>query len=1471
MSSVRSHNSEIVGDFVTVRPHPTVVRFEQLEGVDAGWISESYYATAEVQGYLDLVCRLIQQRQGQGIFLIGHYGSGKSHFLSYLVQGVRNGRLVGESAPQVVTVSLLNYSAENRLEQILSEAVGVSLSGGDRRPGWQHCLAQHADGLLLVVDELSEFLRSKSSPQAFNEDVRFLQFLGEWTRGEGEQPLWVVAAMQEGIEHTGVLESSLYRKIKDRYPLRMILSTAHVRELVGASILVKGERYDSGVKQLLERLQGLYPRSEVDLTALAEICPLHPATLELLEAVRDRFSQARGIIDFVVTQLGGNEERAIPPFLQQPWGALITPDRIIDHFRDLFEVQPEFLPLAQRLFPWYQKEIENLFPREAQQQLAWRLLKLLVVAWMAPGRKGVTASEAAAWLLLSVSTTDPQKNSAVVEKILQRLAQAGRYVQCSGARYVLALEEEGGAALERLLQHELGQLEGSEESQLERLALLLGSALFNPFQLPREQWQPRSLRWHFHPRSYSVWFGSGDPEGGKGRADGVALVVRLPWGEITPLTGYPTLLPKPLALTEELRQLVAMVQLQQRPLTDEVEQRLQGRIRERLPLFQSLLTQSYRDAVLVGRQGERFTPSPAPFDPPLSRWLDHYATWLLRHTYPAFEKFAPQHGPLPKESYRRLMRHALESDLGAAEAGDEVRLIREAYLLPMKLMRRQGRSYQTLPNLERNELVSLLLPLLEHAPAPQRIYHHLAEPIYGLVPDQVSLLLIFLNLQGVVEINKEGVSWQACFETLPNPIQYDEVVAGGGLDASQTRMLERLCEGLGVHLPAQWSVLTQRKAVRQLREVLRGRLEPLHSVAERLREKQQGERLVAEIQQLQQQSRALVEGEPLQALQQFLYEVGSVDPFLQHLQQWQGLPERFERLLSGQQRLSYLLHHPVVTAFPDDALQLELEQIPAAPDLDQPEPLEHWLQQAENGYRNYQKQYRALHQQWWSRCGEHAIWGWRPPRVIHSRHLGVGEQLREIALCLEEAKRLRCNRESDLAFQPLCNCGFDGYQAPISEVLHRFEQLRREAEQEMQHFFARHSVRQQLQQWQQQGLEVSEGTAAYLRGEAVVPDVEDVTRLDRHLSGVALVRELDPLALLEPLGGRNWERSELLAALERQLSRYGDQRLRLQSASVAAVEGDRDSERQLASWCLQQALQQAIPLPDAVGKKAVAAAAEDILPQWVGGQTVARFDRLNLGAVVEDRLLELLLDGQLAAPTGEWRGRLAPPLAAAMALLESQQPTDAESLGAEAALLYRQHQRIYPLARERWLEWLDRLAHSPLEGASTLVDTLQSLPAAQWLLIDALGVPLLGALRDRLATLLPGWQVQQLQFALVQQQSTTQRCYGELVAAGINHPLDKINVVDQLLHQRPLSFGDLEKLMLTELEIALRPIRERLNPEQPLLIFADHGFRLGADGTCYEHGGSSTLERLVPLLTLRYSAQHRKFSVSASETGDAQR
>src|SRR5439155_17055477 len=191
---------------------PTVVRLEHLQGKDAQWISDSFYITDETARHLDSLRTLLSKDVGSGVFLIGHYGSGKSHFLAYLTQQLQTNTFAARH-PRVQPVSLLNYKASQSLESIVERELDIETdehSREDRRVVWKKVARKHPAGLILVIDELSEYLRSKPSTQNFNEDLRFLQFLGEWAQAN---PLWIVAAMQEQIEHTGEIEYDLFRKI----------------------------------------------------------------------------------------------------------------------------------------------------------------------------------------------------------------------------------------------------------------------------------------------------------------------------------------------------------------------------------------------------------------------------------------------------------------------------------------------------------------------------------------------------------------------------------------------------------------------------------------------------------------------------------------------------------------------------------------------------------------------------------------------------------------------------------------------------------------------------------------------------------------------------------------------------------------------------------------------------------------------------------------------------------------------------------------------------------------------------------------------------------------------------------------------------------------------------------------------------------------------------------------------------------
>lgn len=1420
-----------IRDYVEVVSQPTVVHLEHLQASDSAWITDSYYITEEIENHFKSLRVLFSKDSGCGVFLIGHYGSGKSHFLAYLTRQLQAASFSSHN-PAVVPVSLLNFKATQPLESILDEALGISAGETDRRKTWRAVARQHPGGLLLVLDELSEFLRSKPSPQSFNEDLRFLQFLGEWAQGHS---LWIIAALQEQIEHTGEIEYDLFRKIKDRYPVRFLLSPAHIKSLIAQRILRKTPAYSAAVEKLAKELREVYPESVFNYEDFCEIYPLHPSTLELLEEVRDRFSQARGIIEFTLNQLLGNEARGIDPFLDRPWGHLITPDLIVDHFRDLFEVQPEFLALAQKVFPHFHKQMPALFEGKLQQELAWRLIKLLILVHLSPRRDSLGADEAARWLLFKVSTIDPAKNLEIIKRVLDALVKEGAYLKRKGARYSLDLQDDSKEYLEQLLSKTIDELKGRGDLVFEALLPVLHQAEFNPFVLPRDRWHTRKVRWHFHEWDIQVYLGGGAPEAPKG----LALQIGLPWGPPAEAAQCYRIQPARLELTSEILEFAALHYLKDRPISARVLGRVQERIAARTSWFRSLVRTAYNDATVTDPPGAKATPPLLPLHGIFNNWLNAYSEWMLRQTYPMFERFAPGYGPLPKEAYRQFMKFATEQDLGSEQAPDFVKLIREAYLLPMGLMQRRGSEYVVYPKLDTHELVHLLMPILEHHPTPARVYQHLSTPVYGLVHDQIHLLLLILLIQGEIDIVKGDRSFRDTYETLINPLQYDKILPGRALNLNQLRDLQVLCEGFHIPTPKQWTVLAQKRAIEQLRKYGSRQRDQLSEFVTRLKSYGEAEELAGKVEKLISQWIALDKGEhELQGFQHFSYEITSPHGFVTEANETASLPTRFERLLRETQRFKHLFGNPALIENSEFGSRLEALQPP--PPLSQPEDLESWLGRAQALYQKYQEWYRSKHQQWQDTVSRHRIWSYRTPALARSRHVAASGLTRELESLIAEAKRMRCAGLTPLEFNPVCRCGFNGSESPLADILQRFEETADRLERELDLFFQQDKVKAKVREWVDQGLEISTGTLSYLEGKSAYPSVENLTLFDQHLSGLELVKPVPAADLLNLLGERIWEKAALIKTLDEFFDRVGP-RISFRREEAAP-------RQDLVAWCCRQALGHAIPMPAGLTPAERSLIAELIQPSWVGQASLMSLDQIGLPEEAVRKVIDMMLNGLVAPPSPVPDSG---PIAAAIELLNPSQPDRPEALAEKISCLYEQNERFLKLRPQLWLTHLDEVAQVTLSSPPDALDSLLSRHLdTQWVLVDCLGLPILNAVRGLLPEALPHWRIGAVRFGLVSERTSTEAFYLGLIGRDFKKAFEKIDAVDGLIHERKLTFRELAKLARAELEVALKRLLPRLDPTQPVLVFGDHGFRMSFDGSGFTHGGSSTLERITPVFAL---------------------
>ncbi len=1423
-----------IRDHVEVSAQPTVVRLDHLQAADASWISSRYYITEQVGRHIKTLKTLLSRETGCGAFLIGHYGSGKSHFLAYLTQQIRGGAF-GSRGFTVIPTSLLNYKASRPLEEILDEQLPAMADQGDRRKKWRQVETLYPQGIVLILDELSEFLRSKPDARSFNEDLRFLQFMGEWAQ---DHALWIIAAMQEQIEHTGEIEYDLFRKIKDRYPIRMLLTPAHVKNLIADRILGKKPSYRAAVERLAEELSAAYPQKTIDYGVFCEIYPIHPATLELLEEVRDRFSQSRGIVDFALTRLLGDEARDIPPFLDEPWGRLLTPDAIVDHFSDLFEVQPEFLAIAQKVLPYFRKHVPELFPNKPRQELAWRLIKLLILVHLSPRRTSLSAEEAARWLLFKVSSVDPARNREIIDKALDTLCRHGAFIKRQDSRFRLDLEDDSKEQLEQLLSRVIEEIKDRGNFIFENLVPLLERSDFNPFALPRDRWFTRKVRWHFHEWDLQVYLGEGAP---KEPAKGLALQIGLPWGSPAAGSDCHKIIPRPIELGAEILELSALMDLKDRPLPSKVLARVQERIASRSSWFHSMVRDAYSNAVF-------FDPSEAKAMPPLNAmradhaaWLNAYSESILRQTYPLFEQFAPGHGPLPKEAYRQFMKFASEHDLGAEEAPDYVKLIREAYLVPMGLMQRRGSEYYVSQKLDNNDLVRLLAPLLDHQPTPERVYQHLSAPVYGLTQDQIHLLLITLLIQGEIDIVKGDRSYRETYEVMVSPLQYDKILPGRALNLNQLRDLQTLCEGFRIPVPRQWSVLAQKRVLEQLRKIGARQRDQLGDFAAGLKAQGEAEDLVEQVEKLISQWLALEKGEhELQGFQHFLYAIGSPRKFVAEAGELASMPARFERLMREKRRYRHLFGYPSVSKCADPQTAARVEALGPPPSLAQPELLEAWLREAQRLYQSYREWYQARHEQMWRSLSAHSIWTYRIPGVARSRHLGVSDLIRAVEGAMAEARAARCPGLAPLDFQPVCRCGFDGTGNPLQAVLSRFEEASGRLEKELALFFQQDPIKSKVKDWADQGLEVNTGTLSYLEGKADYPEVENLSLFDQHLSGLDLVRAVDSRPLLDLLGRRAWEKADLLQAFSRFLDRFGPR---------ISFRFDEPSAREdLAAWCCEQALRQGCPLPKGLSPAERSVIPAHIQPQWVSEQSLLKIEDLDLGEGAILRILDMLLSGILKAPA---KPPASGPVAAAMDLLEPRQPSCAEELADLLTCLYEQSGRFLKLRPQPWLARLDALAAIRLDRPpEDLNRLLQKRMDAQWIVVDCLGIALTKTVRELLPRSFPGWKPGEVEFAAVSRQTSTEAFYLGLIGGDLTKHFEKIDAVDALIHGRKLSLRELSRLVQAELEVAFRKTIEKLDPERPVLLYGDHGFRLAPDGSGFTHGGGSTAERLTPVFTL---------------------
>lgn len=252
-------------------------------------------------------------RENMGLFIVGNYGTGKSHLMSVIstiaerenVSQYITNPLVAEKAKEIegkFKVMRVEFGAvQTSLRDILVHELEKHLAKWDidftfppidqitnNKDSLEEMMGLFNEkypehGLLIVVDELLDYLRSRKE-QEITLDLGFLREIGEIA---SRTRLRFMAGIQEMLFDNPSFSfvAEPIRRVKERFEQVRIVreDIAHV---VSERLLKKTDEQKSLIREHLSKFTSLYNRLNEDMETFVNLFPIHPSYLDAFEKVR---------------------------------------------------------------------------------------------------------------------------------------------------------------------------------------------------------------------------------------------------------------------------------------------------------------------------------------------------------------------------------------------------------------------------------------------------------------------------------------------------------------------------------------------------------------------------------------------------------------------------------------------------------------------------------------------------------------------------------------------------------------------------------------------------------------------------------------------------------------------------------------------------------------------------------------------------------------------------------------------------------------------------------------------------------------------------------------------------------------------------------------------------------------------------------------------------------------------------------
>ncbi len=342
----------------------------------------------------------------KGVLVVGNYGTGKSHLMSVIslvaedadwAAQVRHPRVAAAAAAIAgrFKVHRIEIASEMSLREIVTSELQSFLDrhGLDFRfpPANQVVNNKGAfaemmaafdqafpgQGLLLVVDELLDYLRSRRDHELIL-DLSFMRELGEVCK---HLRFRFMAGVQEAVFDSSRFEhvADSLRRVKDRFT-QTLLARADVSFVVAERLLKKTADQQHKIRTYLTPFARCYSSMNERMDEYVRLFPVHPDYLSTFE--RLTFTEKRGALVTIRDQIQAMLGAQIPT--DRP--GLLGYDRFWDTLKDnsVFRADPVVGEVV-RVSEVLAGRVQQAFTRPAYKPMALRLIAALSVHRLTTG------------------------------------------------------------------------------------------------------------------------------------------------------------------------------------------------------------------------------------------------------------------------------------------------------------------------------------------------------------------------------------------------------------------------------------------------------------------------------------------------------------------------------------------------------------------------------------------------------------------------------------------------------------------------------------------------------------------------------------------------------------------------------------------------------------------------------------------------------------------------------------------------------------------------------------------------------------------------------------------------------------------------------------------------------------------------------------------------------------------------------